>query len=262
MKALLSATWLLFVTHLPRLLRSRRTLLVLIVALIPAAIAWIVTSVALKRSPSPGAVATMGGWILLMQVVVPLTALVMGSAAVAEEVEDRTLTYLFTRPMPRAALLLGRWAAIAVVLTVILALATWLFLVAAGRARGEGPQLDAGVRWPLATAVLMGGLAYSAAAAALGAFVRYPIVIGLGYAFAVEGFLANLPGKNQMLTLQHHLRSWIMAQGSETWSRFEKFTTAGTVDARTAAFVLVGVVVVALAVGSWRLSRREFLLSA
>lgn len=262
MRGILSSTWLLFVTHLPRLLRSRRTALVLVVALIPALIALLVTSVATRRPPSPGAVATMGGWLLLMQVVVPLTSLVMGSAAVAEEVEDRTLTYLFTRPMPRAALLFGRWAAIAVVLTAILALGTALFLLAASRAHGEGPGLDAGVTWPLATAVLMGGLAYSAAAAALGAFVRYPIVIGLGYAFAVEGFLANLPGKNQMLTLQHHLRSWIMAQGSETWNRFERFTAAGTVDARTAAFVLVGVVVVALAAGSWRLSRREFLLSS
>jgi len=261
-RGLPSATWLLFVTHLPRLLRSRRTLLVLVVSLLPALIALLVTSVAIKRPPSPGAVATMGGWILLMQVVVPLTSLVMGSAAVAEEVEDRTLTYLFTRPMPRAALLLGRWAAIAIVLTAILALATGLFLAAASRARGDGPGLDAGVIWPLATAILAGGLAYSALAAALGAFVKHPILIGLGYAFAVEGFLANLPGKNQMLTLQHHLRSWIMSQGSETWNRFERFTAAGTVDAGTAAFVLAGVIVGALALGSWRLSRREFLLSA
>ncbi|MCY2961890.1 MAG: ABC transporter permease subunit [Planctomycetota bacterium] len=260
MRALARSSWLIFATSLPRLLRSRRALLVLLLALVPAVLAWIASK--LTGRSSPGEMAVNGGWLLLVQVVTPLAGLILGSAAVAEEVEDRTLTYLFTRPMPRAALLIGRWSAIAVVLIAILAVGTWLFLVAAGGMRGEGPPIDAGVTRPLFTAALAGGLAYSALAASLGAFVKSPIVVGLGYAFAVEGFLANLPGRNQLLTVQHYLRSLIAADGSTSWAKVEGLSTAGFVDGRTAAFTLLGIVVVALVAGCWRLARREFLLSS
>jgi ABC-type transport system involved in multi-copper enzyme maturation permease subunit len=258
--ALLASSWLLFRTHLPRLLRARRTLLVLLGALLPAGIALLVAGFA--RRSSSGELAVAGGWMVLVQVVVPLCALVLGSAAVAEEVEDRTITYLFTRPMPRAALLLGRFAAIAVVLLCVLALGTELFLQAAGRASRAGPAIDAGVRGPLYAAVLCGGLVYGALAAALGAFVRHPIVVGLGYAFAVEGFLANLPGRNQALAVQHHLRSLIAAHGSPAWGKVEGFASQAFEPGATALTVLAAITVLALALGAWRLTRREFVLSA
>ncbi len=260
MRALFAATWLILATSLPRLLRSRRALLVVLLALGPALVAWIATKV--SGRPAPAELAVNGGWLLLVQVVTPLASLILGSAAVAEEVEDRTLTYLFTRPMPRAALLLGRWAAIALALLAVLAVATGLFLLAASGARGKGPAIDPGITRPLFTAVLSGALAYSALAAALGAFVRNPIVVGLGYAFAVEGFLANLPGRNQLLTVQHYLRSLIIADGSEAWGKVESLVTVGFVDARTAAFTLAGIVLIALALGSWRIARREFVMAS
>jgi hypothetical protein len=110
--------------------------------------------------------------------------------------------------------------------------------------------------------VLAGALAYSALAAALGAFVRNPIVVGLGYAFAVEGFLANLPGRNQLLTVQHYLRSLIAADGSKAWSQVEGLAAAGFEDARTAAFTVAGIVVLSLLLGSWRITRREFVMAS
>jgi len=260
MRALAAASWLMFVTSLPRLLRSRRVLLVLLLALVPALLAWVTTKISSR--PEPVEFAVNGGWLLLVQVVTPLASLILGSAAVAEEVEDRTLTYLYTRPMPRAALLLGRWAAIALVLLALLALSTWLFLVAASGARGGGPEIGADVARPLASAVLAGGLAYSALAAALGAFVKNPIVVGLGYAFAVEGFLANLPGRNQLLTVQHYLRSLIVADGSKTWADVEGFVGAGFVHGTTATFTLTAIVVASLVLGSLRVTRREFVMTS
>ena len=66
------------------------------------------------------------GWVLMVQGTVPLVALILGSAVVAEEIEDRTITYLFTRPIPRAAVLLGRWLATALVLELCLLLSAEL----------------------------------------------------------------------------------------------------------------------------------------
>jgi ABC-2 type transport system permease protein len=258
--AFLRATALIFATSLPRLLRSRRVLIVLVLALGPAALAWIAAK--LSGHVAPLEIAVNGGWMLLVQVVTPLASLILGSAAIAEEVEDRTLTYLFTRPMPRAALLVGRWLATAVVLLAILVLATALFVAACATARGGGPPIDLDVKRPLLLAVVSGALAYSALAASLGAFVKNPIVVGLGYAFAIEGFLANLPGRNQLLTVQHYLRSVIAADGSKAWARVETFATSGYVTGATAGTTLASIVVVALLLGSWRVSRREFVMTS
>lgn len=260
MSALLRSTWLVFAATLPRFLRARRTWLVFVLAFVPAGFAW--TAASLNAKLSPGLLAVTIGWLFLVQVVVPLASLILASAAVAEEVEDRTLTYLFTRPMPRAALLLGRWLGIVTILSLVLALATWAFLAATSTARGSGAELDAGITWPLLFAVLAGTWAYTALAASLGAFVKHPIVVGLCYTFAVEGFLANLPGRNQLLTVQYHLRSSIAAHGSKTWSQVEGFAAIGFEDGRTAAIVLGAIVIGALAVGCWRITRREFVLSA
>lgn len=254
------ATWLIFATSLPRLLRSRRALLVLGLVLVPAALAWVAAATSTRAKPVE--LAVNGGWVLLVQVIVPLASLVLGSSAIAEEVEDRTITYLYTRPMPRSSLLIGRWCAIALAITAMLALAVWLFVAAAGTARGDDQPIDVGVWRPLGTAALAGGIAYTALAAALGAFVKNPIVVGLGYAFAVEGFLANLPGKNQLLTVQHYLRSLIAADGSDSWAQAESFVVAGFESGPTAATTLACVVVFALVAGSWRVTKRQFVMSA
>ncbi|MBL8862821.1 MAG: ABC transporter permease [Planctomycetes bacterium] len=257
---LLQASALHAAMHLPRLLRSRRTLIVLLLALAPALVAWLAGR--LNSSNAPGEIAIAVGWIFVLQLVVPLVGLVSGSAAIADEVEDRTLTYLFTRPMPRASLLLGRWAASALLLTAMLGLGVGLFLQAAALARGAGQPLEWGIGAPLLCATLAGGLVYSALAAALGCFVKNPIVVGLAYAFAVEGFLANLPGKNQVLTVQFHLRSLLAQHASPAWAQFEGFTGAGLLEGTTSAAVLGCLTLGALLAGAWRLSRREFVLAS
>jgi ABC-type transport system involved in multi-copper enzyme maturation permease subunit len=194
------------------------------------------------------------GWLLLVQVVVPLCALVCGSAVVTEEIENRTITYLFTRPIPRSAVLLGRWAAALVVLSVLLGLSalatTWI-----GAA-------EAGISAPLLTATLLGGAVYSGLFAAAGVFFRHPMIAGLGYAFAIEGFLANLPGKNQILTVQYHLRSVIAATGSRSWHEIAGFSSARFETLGGSIGTLALVLAAVLALGSWRISRKEFVLSA
>jgi hypothetical protein len=110
--------------------------------------------------------------------------------------------------------------------------------------------------------VLLGGLVYSGLFAALGAFFRHPMLVGIGYAFAVEGFLANLPGKNQSLTVQFYLRSLIADGGSHAWHRLEGFTAIAFQSGQRAQVVLAIVLIAALALGAWRISTREFELTS
>jgi ABC-2 type transport system permease protein len=256
----LHATAILFRAQLLRLLWSRRALIsVVLGSLAPLSALLLAT---MGRKSGPVDIAMHVGFLLQLQVLVPVLALVNGSAAVAEEVEDRTITFLFSRPIPRPAVLVGRLGAILVFLLGLLAVSTTLLLAAADAASGLGAPVDAGIRDPLFAAVLAGALVYSALFAVLGVFVKHPILVGLAYAFAFEGFLANLPASTQALTIQFYLRSIMAALGSPAWNRVEAFPSPSFDPLSTAVTTLGLVVVVALALGCWRIARREFVVSA
>jgi ABC-type transport system involved in multi-copper enzyme maturation permease subunit len=260
MRSLTSATLLLFRTQLARLVWSRRSLACFALAAAPPCLAWIASRFNSRISGAD--IAAHIGWLLLIQVITPLCALVCGSAVVTEEIENRTITYLFSRPIPRAAVLLGRWLAALVVVSVSLGSSAVLTAGLASFSKAPGPLVDAGVVWPLLAAALLGGAVYSGLFAAAGVFFRHPMIVGLGYAFAIEGFLANLPGKNQALTVQYYLRSVIAATGSGSWQDIEGFSSSrfDTLEGSiaTLAVLLLGV----LALASLRISRKEFVLSA
>jgi ABC-2 type transport system permease protein len=260
MRTFVAATVLLFRTQLARVVWSRRSLACLALAAAPPFLAWVASR--FNTRISGASIAVHIGWLLLIQVITPLCALVCGSAVVTEEIEDRTITYLFSRPIPRSAVLLGRWLAAWVVVSVALGSSAVLTAGLASCSQAPGPLVDSRITWPLLAAALLGGAVYSGLFAAAGVFFRHPMIAGLGYAFAIEGLLANLPGKTQALTVQYYLRSVIAATGSPSWheiegsssSRFD--TLEGSIA--TLAIVLAGV----LALASWRISRKEFVLSA
>lgn len=261
--AFLRAASLLFVDQLRRVARSKRLLLALVIALLPVGVAFFVVQVAQRVGEDPPA--TSIGWVLTVQVVVPILALLLGSAVVSEEIEDRTVTYLFTRPMPRAALLWGRWLASTAILVAILVATTWATL-AVLRVGLEGTDareaIDAGVRRPLLAVVALGGVVYSAVFAALGTVFKYPMILGLGYVFAFEGFLSNLPGKTQVLTIQHSLRRFVVAHGSEAWRTVDSFEHVVLEEGADPLRTLLLVWLVAMLAGSWILSRRQYVLPA
>jgi ABC-type transport system involved in multi-copper enzyme maturation permease subunit len=255
MRVLAASTGLLFRIQIARIWWTRRTLACAAIAGIPPLVAWLL-AIGNPRT-SPAAIAAHIGWLLLVQVVTPILALLSGSAVVTEEIEDRTITYLFSRPIPRAAVLLGRWLASLVVVSGFLGISAVLTCSAAGALRTDPELLP-----PLLQASLIGGAVYSGLFASVGVFAKHPMIVGLGYTFAVEGFLANLPGKNQSLTIQYYLRSLIASRGSHGWSEIAgfaatRFETAGA-SAATLAVLLAGVLLLA----SWRIGRREFVVSA
>ena len=258
MRNLAAATGLLFRIQVARIWWTRRTLACAALALGPPFVVWIAASSSGRPAHVSGVeIATHVGWILLVQVVTPLLALLAGSAVVTEEIEDRTITYLFSRPIPRAAVLLGRWLAVLVVVSVFLGISAFLTCAGAGVGMDEP-----GVLVPLLQATLIGGAVYSGLFAAVGVFVRHPMIAGLGYTFAVEGFLANLPGKNQALTVQYYLRSVIASRGSDDWSVIEGFADTRFQTAGSALTTLAVVLLAVLALASWRIGRREYVLSA
>src|SRR5437763_5714826 len=50
-------------------------------------------------------------WLLYIRFILPILGVFYGTSLIADEVDDKTITYLFTRPIPRSAVLLGKFLA-------------------------------------------------------------------------------------------------------------------------------------------------------
>ena len=61
--------------------------------------------------PSGAALFGLMIWLLYIRFIVPVLGVFYGTALIADEVEDKTITYLFTRPIPRSAVLVGKYLA-------------------------------------------------------------------------------------------------------------------------------------------------------
>ena len=51
--------------------------------------------------PAGAAIFGMMVWLLYIRFIVPILGVFYGTALIADEVDDKTITYLFTRPIPR-----------------------------------------------------------------------------------------------------------------------------------------------------------------
>lgn len=260
MRALIAGMALMFRTHLVALVWSRRALLCVLLAILPPAIGTLVP----PNEGALAAVAALSGLMLLMGVA-PLIGLLVGSAVVTEEVENRTITFVFTRPVPRAALFLGRWLA---TLAVVAPLCAASALAISQVALWERPDqaLPAGLQARAALSAALTGTIYSLLAAGLGVFLKRPMIVGLGYAFAVEGLLANLPLSSQKLSLQYYLRG-VLADLREPphpgfWSELPMFQMTTFLSPAESGMRLGVLIAVALVLCTWWITRRQFLLSS
>ena len=125
-------------------------------------------------------------WLLYLRFVVPVLGAFYGTSLMSDEVEDRTITYLFTRPVPRGAVIIGKYLAyLACTALVVLPSVTAVYLlitpVSGGSIGGTFPQLltDLGL-------LALGLAVYGAVFALIGALVPRPLVAGLVLIFGWE----------------------------------------------------------------------------
>ena len=96
MLSFLRSTWLLFRLHLVMVGRSRRTLIAVALGTLPPLLSWL--AVQEQQEVRSDEIACAFSFFFTIQVIVPLLALIQGSAVVNEEIESRTITYPLTRP--------------------------------------------------------------------------------------------------------------------------------------------------------------------
>jgi ABC-type transport system involved in multi-copper enzyme maturation permease subunit len=146
-------------------------------------------------------------WGLFLRFIIPVLGVFYGTSLMADEVEDKTLTYLFTRPIPRGAVLIGKYLAyLACTQLVVLpsVMIVYFLLVPFAQLPATFGSLVVDL------ALLALGLAvYGAMFAFVGAYFKRPLVIGLVFAFGWEQFALALPGSMKQFTIAYYLQALV-----------------------------------------------------
>jgi len=253
------------------MLWSRRSIFLALVVGGPVFLALIVRilSVTLPNSTLRINGAVVGGpaifgmmmWLLYVRFIIPVLGVFYGTSLIADEVEDKTITYLFTRPIPRGSVLLGKYLAyLGCTLLLILpsvVLVYFLIVPIGGGSIGQAfPSLltDLGL--------LAAGLAsYGALFAFIGARLKRPLVIGLVFAFGWEPGVLLFPGYLKQLTIAYYLQALVphaMPDDSAISVLLQAFREVPTVAAALTSLAVITVSTLWLAVRA--VETREYVL--
>ena len=205
-----------FDLSLGQMLWSRRSVFLAILVGAPMAMAFAVRMVAVTRGLPVINGAGLSGptlfgiliWMLFVRFVVPVLGVFYGTSLIADEVDDKTITYLFTRPVPRSAVLLGKYLSYlaCVVLLVIPSVVVVYFLIIpiGGNIGQSFPSLleDLGM-------LIVGLAAYGALFAFVGASLKRPLIVGLVFAFGWEQTVLLIPGYLKRLSVAYYLQALV-----------------------------------------------------
>jgi ABC-2 type transport system permease protein len=257
-----------FDLSLGEMLWSKRTIFMVIVLGAPVLLAVVMrvvdaTGVAPLRvnGERVGAVPMFGImlWWLYLRFVVPVFGVFYGTSLIADEVDDKTITYLFTRPVPRSAVLLGKYLAYLVCTSLVVLPSVMLvyFLIVPIREVGAAFTTlltDLGL-------LALGLAVYGALFALVGTVLRRPLLAGLVFAFGWEQIAMLMPGYVRRFTIVYYLQGLVPhAIPSDGIVSLLTSVFSDSQPAAVCLLALTGILVTALVLAARAVERREYVL--
>ena len=266
-----------FDLSLGEMLWSRRTLFMAVVAggpmVVALALRLAASSAAARFTGGAGGPSfTLGGpdifglmiWAFYLRFTVPVLGVFYGTSLIADEVEDKTITYLFTRPIPRGAILAGKYLAyLACTSMVILPSVVVVYFSVVPL---FGGSVGAGFPSLVADLGLIGlGLAvYGAAFAYVGARLRRPLLSGLLFVFGWEPVVVVVPGYMKNLSVAYYLQGLVPHAAPQDEAMTLLRSALQTFEPAPAAWIcllaLAAIWVVTLGAAVRTVGRREYVL--
>ena len=252
---------------LQTLVRRRRLALAAVVAflpvLIPVALAFLSTS---QFAESGNVVFVRLVEELYVNVFTPLMALFFAGMLVAEDIEQRTMTYILTRPTSRSAWVLGRFLAFMIIASLIL-LSSCSLTFAASAIHADlslRSVTDLKLLAHYFGAMLLALLAYGGFSVFLGAFTKRPIVYGVILLYGWQYVATLVPGLVDFFTIKKYTDALLPLMATQRHVA-EIQTALGTfqrevflVSAGKAVVVLLLITAVSLVATIVAVSRREY----
>lgn len=199
------------------MLWSRRTIFMVLVVGAPVAISLLLRLLDALGAPVFNVNGTtMAGpaifglmiWVFYLRFTIPVLGVFYGTSLIADEVEDKTITYLFTRPIRKGSVLLGKYLAyLTCTIFVVLPSVVVVYLAIVPMRGSLGGSFIDLVK---DLALLAIGLAtYGAVFAFIGARYKRPLLVGLIFVFGWEQVALAFPGYLRRLTVAYYLQALV-----------------------------------------------------
>lgn len=221
-------------------LGRKRALLISMAMLLPVGIATIY-AFAEAGNDSPFERAELAVDIvngLIITLLLPLVALVLGTAAIGGEIEDGTAVFLLTKPIDRRKIMIVKMAVAAACTAAMTvpstAASAWII---------SGSPTRGGVVAGLAIGAFAGAALYTVVFVALSARTHRALVIGLIYVFVWEAILANLFSGLRWISIREYSIGWAHLVMDKVASSFTAhlgvgITVVGSLVVLVASFLL------------------------
>jgi ABC-type transport system involved in multi-copper enzyme maturation permease subunit len=259
------------------MLWSRRTIFMALIVGAPVLIALILRLVVTLGAPvfdtdirTGGAAVRMTGpaifglmiWVFYLRFTVPVLGVFYGTSLMADEVEDKTITYLFVRPIRRGAVLVGKYLAY-LVCTIFVVLPSvvlvYLLVIPLQDSRELGRSFmdlvtDLGL-------LALGLAVYGAVFAFVGATFKRPLLVGLIFVFGWEQAALVFPGYMKQLTVAYYLQALAPhAMPSDGVVSILQSLFRDSPGVGVSLLALGAIAAVFLGLGTWVVERREYVL--
>lgn len=214
---MISASLRVFELSLGEMLWSRRTIFMALVVGLPVLLALVIrlfdlagaSGVRVNNMAVDGpAVFGLIIWAFFLRFSIPVLGVFYGTSLIADEVEDKTITYLFSRPIARQAVLFGKYLAyVACTILVVLPsiVLVWLLVIPMGGSLGANfldLVKDLGI-------VAVGLAVYGAVFAFIGAWFKRPLLVGLIFVFGWEQVILAVPGTLKQFSVAYYLQGLV-----------------------------------------------------
>ena len=256
-----------FDLSLGEMLWSRRTIFMVLVVGAPVVIAVFLRVLVALGAPileqtrmTGPAIFGLMIWMFYLRFTVPVLGVFYGTSLMADEVEDKTITYLFTRPIRRGAVLVGKYLAyLACTVFVVLPSVTVVYLLVVPMNGTLGGSFIALVK---DLSLLALGLAvYGALFAFIGAKFKRPLLVGLVFVFGWEQAALAFPGYLKQFTIAFYLQALVPhAMPNDTTLSLIQGIFRESPPLGTSLFWLGAIWLAFLALAAWVVERREYVL--
>lgn len=193
MPSALSTTGTIAALTLRRLVRGRALWVSAVIVALPTAFAAALRS---NGRPEHSMIIDVHSFVQLVLSVLPAMFV---ASSIGEEIEDRTTTYLWSRPVARWTVLAGKLVALAPILCV-LGLASWVAAMTIGVQAAPSAASCLGF--------VLGSIGLSVVAAAIATLVpKHGMALTICYMLFFDLPLGILPASIKNLSVSHHVRT-------------------------------------------------------
>lgn len=143
-----------------------------------------------------------------LQFLILVLALFYGTSVCSEELEGKTLPYLATRPIPKSAIIVGKYAAYTLLTVIMIAVS----LISSFLILNSNRLLTASLYPQLLRylgVLVLGLVCYTAFFTLLGTVLKKAILVGLVFGFGWESVIQYFPGSTQKFSIVHYLKSML-----------------------------------------------------